>query len=279
MKKFYQYLGAIAALGMPPTASAYAGSPAWVSVDNLRARLIPAVKTIGDDTMIEAALDIELGDGWHTYWRVAGDAGLPPRFDWTASTNLETADVSYPVPTRKTEQGGFYTFGYDNRVTFPLNIALKEANTSAALNLKLDLMICKDICIPERVELSAVIPAGDGSASSLMPFIEKAKTKTPKAGDQPKLKINTVVAGPDALVVSAYAEGGFDKDADLFATSPNVILSLPPVFATDKKDGSNAMIRIPITPDIKNLSEDLKGQPLTLTLVNGKEAIEKTIEY
>lgn len=276
MKKFYKLVitAALLCVSLP----AHAGSPTWVSADNLRARLIPAVKSIGDDIQIEAALDVELNKGWHTYWRVAGDAGLPPRFNWDASENVQSVETLYPSPKRKTEQGGFYTFGYEDRVTFPLAVTLKETKTDTTLNLTLDMMVCKDICIPERLELSLSIPAGDGEAASLATLINKAKEKVPSEAELSGLKIDTIVAGPDALVVSAYSKRGFKK-TDIFATAPNVVLTLPPEITPDKKDKRKALIRIPVTPDIENLAESLKGQVLTITLVSGKDMIEKTIEY
>ena len=31
------------------------------------------------------ALRLTLKDGWKTYWRAPGDAGIPPQFDWNGS--------------------------------------------------------------------------------------------------------------------------------------------------------------------------------------------------
>ena len=260
------------------TTPAFAQSHGWTSVDNMRARLIAGVNAVGQQDTIDAALDIELDKGWHTYWRVAGDAGLPPRFEWDSSENVESVEVLYPAPTRKTEAGGFYTFGYSDRVTFPLSVTLKEPGKAAALNLKAQTMICKDICIPQQFEITLDIPAGEGEKASLAPLIKRAKQKIPHDGDTAALKINTVVAGPDALVVQAYSKDGFEN-ADLFPTAPNVVLTLPPEITPDKNDPRNASIRIPVTLDIKNLAESLKEQELSLTLVSGKNAIEKKIQY
>ena len=42
---------------------------------------------------------IELAPGWKTYWRMPGEAGIPPEFTWTASEPAEVI-VSLPAPSR-----------------------------------------------------------------------------------------------------------------------------------------------------------------------------------
>ena len=45
-----------------------------------------------------AAVEIRLAPGWHTYWRVPGDAGIPPSFDWSGSSNLASVAYEWPRP-------------------------------------------------------------------------------------------------------------------------------------------------------------------------------------
>ena len=52
------------------------------------------------DGFWQAGILIELEPEWKTYWRVPGDAGIPPQFDWAGSVNMETIDVSFPTPSR-----------------------------------------------------------------------------------------------------------------------------------------------------------------------------------
>ena len=41
-----------------------------------------------------AGLLIELDGLWKTYWRVPGDAGIPPQLDWSGSQNAAAIDVT-----------------------------------------------------------------------------------------------------------------------------------------------------------------------------------------
>ncbi|MCX8508161.1 MAG: protein-disulfide reductase DsbD family protein, partial [Rhodobacteraceae bacterium] len=56
--------------------------------DNLlKAEILPGWRTESGSQM--AALRLTMAPGWKTYWRAPGDAGIPPRFDWTGSANLK----------------------------------------------------------------------------------------------------------------------------------------------------------------------------------------------
>ena len=54
----------------------------------------------------QAGVLVELEPEWKTYWRMPGDTGIPPQFDWTGSTNSEAVEVSFPVPRRFNDLSG-----------------------------------------------------------------------------------------------------------------------------------------------------------------------------
>ncbi len=46
-----------------------------------------------------AGVEIRPADGWKTAcWRYPGDAGIPPRFDFSLSTNVKSVTVRWPAP-------------------------------------------------------------------------------------------------------------------------------------------------------------------------------------
>ncbi len=45
-----------------------------------------------------AAIAIDLAPGWYTYWRIPGEAGIAPRFDWSRSRNLASVAAEWPRP-------------------------------------------------------------------------------------------------------------------------------------------------------------------------------------
>src|SRR4051794_15421744 len=42
----------------------------------------------------------QLQPGWKTYWRTPGDSGVPPRFDFSKSENIEAGTILWPGPTK-----------------------------------------------------------------------------------------------------------------------------------------------------------------------------------
>jgi len=42
----------------------------------------------------------QLQPGWKTYWRSPGDSGVPPRFDFSKSENIEAVTVLWPAPVK-----------------------------------------------------------------------------------------------------------------------------------------------------------------------------------
>lgn len=139
-----------------PLAPAYAQDAIGVPAT---ARLIDGWQQ-PDGTRI-SAIHITLAPGWKTYWRAPGDAGIPPEFNWRGSRNLAGVSVSWPAP-EVFEQNGMRSVGYSNQVMLPLAIAPKQADKPVEINLNMDIGVCKDICIPERLTLSAVLDAQGG---------------------------------------------------------------------------------------------------------------------
>ena len=67
----------------------------WVTVQASKVRLVAGWR----GTEVIAGVELQLGDGWKTYWRSPGDAGgVPPFFDWSGSENVKDTAVLYPAP-------------------------------------------------------------------------------------------------------------------------------------------------------------------------------------
>jgi DsbC/DsbD-like thiol-disulfide interchange protein len=104
-----------------------------------------------------AALQIILAPGWKTYWRQPGDTGIPPKFDFSGSENLTILDVIYPAP-KITWQDNYRSFVYYEIVLFPILIR-PEATRTAVLRGKIDIGVCKEICIPVTFEVDTTLTA------------------------------------------------------------------------------------------------------------------------
>lgn len=141
------------AAGSSGQADHFASAPARATVST--ARLVAG----GPPTegIYRAGVEIDLDPKTITYWRSPGEAGAPPEFDFSASTNVASVEVVYPAPKRIEEQGVFVA-GYDTRVMFPLKVKPRDPKAPVTLSLSLNYSACGKICLPARASLSLPLP-------------------------------------------------------------------------------------------------------------------------
>lgn len=98
------------------------------------------------------ALRVTLAPGWKTYWRLSGDSGLPPVFDWSNSVNLDHVSYLWPRP-EILEANGMTILGYRNELVLPILFHPTAPRQAISARAELELGICRDVCIPVRVNL------------------------------------------------------------------------------------------------------------------------------
>ena len=101
---------------------------------------------------IRAGVEINLKPDWKTYWRYPGDAGVPPRFDWTGSDNLAAVDLKWPAPQRFVDESGAKSIGYHGHVVFPLVVRPLDPTRPVKLKLKFDFAVCEKLCVPAKAK-------------------------------------------------------------------------------------------------------------------------------
>lgn len=135
----------------------------------------------GKDGTRVAALRMELKQGWKTYWRIPGDSGVPPHFDWTGSENLQSVTTTWTVP-HVFEAYGDRTIGYKNRMVVPLTLTPEDPTQPIRIRLNFTYGVCADICIPAGQEFALDIPPGAAEDGGY--FIERAMAE--KLGPAPE---------------------------------------------------------------------------------------------
>ena len=122
----------------------------------LQAEILPGWETERGTQM--AGLRLTLAPGWKTYWRAPGDAGIPPRFDWSASSNMKSVATYWPRPM-VFDKNGMRTIAYENEVVLPLELTPARPGAPIILRGRMELGVCHDICMPMALELRADLPA------------------------------------------------------------------------------------------------------------------------
>lgn len=104
------------------------------------------------------ALDLTLSDGWKTYWRAPGDAGIPPSFDWGRSDNVGRVSYIWPTP-HVFHQGGVQSIGYKTRLVLPIEVTPLDPERPVTLRGTIDIGLCKDVCIPGSLSVDHALDA------------------------------------------------------------------------------------------------------------------------
>lgn len=244
--------------------------------------LISPVTGTGSGPTVPVAVHIKLEKGWHTYWRTPGEAGLAPTFDWTGSENIKETAVKWPAPYRFSTSG-LDNFGYVDDVTFPIDITLVDSTKPLPLKLKLDIVVCSDICLPETHNLTLDIPNAPASASNNAHSYHAALKKIPTAEslslqftsgyldfDSTNSNYLTLTA-KTAVYPSAHTDIFVENSAGLVFGKPSVSYSTP---------NQEATFRLPAhTEDsFESLVQQMADNALTLTVVDGSTATEHTLK-
>lgn len=108
-----------------------------------------------------AAIQLTLAPGWKTYWRAPGDAGIPPAFDWSRSDNLGSVTIHWPRP-EVFNINGMTTIGYADQVILPVELRPRDPSRPMTVSADIDLGVCRDICVPATLRLSADLAAPGG---------------------------------------------------------------------------------------------------------------------
>jgi len=95
---------------------------------------------------------MQLEQGWKTYWRNPGDSGVPPRFDFSKSDNVEAVTVLWPAPTKFDDGAGGHSLGYHNQIVLPLRIVAKNADKPVTLRASVNYAVCEKLCIPVEAD-------------------------------------------------------------------------------------------------------------------------------
>jgi DsbC/DsbD-like thiol-disulfide interchange protein len=253
-----------------------AASP-WLELHAARVRLLAGPPAVKSAKSYLAGMEVTLAEGWKTYWRTPGDAGVPPLFDWTGSTNAAAIKVLYPAPHRMQEPGA-QTIGYSSAVIFPVEVTPSDPSKPVDLKLTAEFGICREICVPAEAKLSLALSPSqlDGqplpalvAALELVPRPQQSR----RATDPEMRRITASLDGsPPRLSIEARFPAG-SRGADVFVEATDGLYVPLPKRLPDGADGT---LRFEVDLSRGGNARDLKGKTLTLTLVSDRGATEAT---
>jgi DsbC/DsbD-like thiol-disulfide interchange protein len=225
-------------------------------------------------TVLLGGVAIQLQPGWHTYWRTPGDSGVPPRFDFSKSDNVEAVTVLWPAPHKFDDGAGGTSLGYFKQIVLPLRIVAKNADRPVTLRASINYAVCEKLCIPvdasAELAFASVASTEDGTLSEAL----NAVPKPASVGDPNPLTVLDVKRdGKTNVLVDVAAPDG--NDLSLFVEGPTPDWALPVPKLLEHSP-----------PGVKRFAFELDGLPpgtspdgaaLKLTLVGGDRSYEFNI--
>ena len=260
------FAAAALVLSAGPLAQAQDSSP-WQKDGHSAVRLLAGSRS---GPVLLGGIAFQIQPGWHTYWRNPGDSGVPPRFDFTKSENIEAVTILWPAPTKFADGAGGISIGYQKQVVLPLRIVAKNADKPVTLRADINYAVCEKLCIPVEAKAELAFSSVASTQDSALFAALDAVPKPATIGDPNPLTIRDVkrdgkagvivdVATPDANEVTLFVEG----------PTPDWALPVPKL--------------VDSPPGVKRFAFDLDGLPpgahpegaaLKLTLVGGERSYE-----
>jgi DsbC/DsbD-like thiol-disulfide interchange protein len=216
----------------------------------------------------------QLQPGWKTYWRTPGDSGVPPRFDFTKSENIEAVTVLWPAPMRFDDGAGGVSLGYHDQIVLPLRIVPKSADKPVTLRADVNYAVCEKLCIPVEANVELAFNSVASTEDNALFAALDTVPKPANVGDPNPLTIRDVKReGKDKVLVDVVTPD--DRNLNLFVEGPTPDWGLPVPKPVEHSP-----------PGVKRFAFALDGVPpginpegaaLKLTLVGGERAYEFNI--
>jgi len=203
----------------------------WVDGERHRLRMIAGAIPDAAPGTVMAFVEMAMDRGWKTYWKNPGTAGgIPPEFDWSKSTNVQSAEVLFPVPLVMSDSAGD-VIGYREYAIFPVRITPANVAAPVVLDVTANYGICEKLCVPAETSLSLTIPSGPlpsagADAERAYGAVPRNKANL-KPGDPTGLTVERPSEAPGLMRLTARFPGDAAGAAMYLAVADGRYLPLP----------------------------------------------------
>jgi DsbC/DsbD-like thiol-disulfide interchange protein len=107
-----------------------------------------------------AGVLFDLDPGWHIYWQNPGDSGEPPKLQWNLRPGYHGGEIIWPIPM-PLGTGTIRDYGYEGKVLLLAPLLTPrdlDPTVPAELAATVKYVVCREICIPEKANLTLSVP-------------------------------------------------------------------------------------------------------------------------
>jgi DsbC/DsbD-like thiol-disulfide interchange protein len=225
-------------------------------------------------SVLLGGIGFQLQPGWKTYWRTPGDSGVPPRFDFSKSDNVEAVTVLWPAPTKFDDGAGGNSLGYHDQVVLPLRIVAKNTDKPVTLRADVNYAVCEKLCIPVEASVELAFNSVASTEDSALFAALDTVPKPANVGDPNPLTIIDVKRqGRSEVLVDVVTPD--ERPINLFVEGPTPDWGLPVPKLLDH--GPPGVKRFAFALDGVPPGVNPQGAALKLTLAGGDRAYEFNI--
>jgi DsbC/DsbD-like thiol-disulfide interchange protein len=193
-------------------AASLSASALQLGASPVQASLVAEADAIAPGRPFTLALRLQHAPGWHSYWVVPGDSGLPTRVAWRLPPGIQAGPIQWPAP-RRLPIGPLVDYGYEGDTLLLTQLQASadlKAGAEAPIEARAQWLMCHDVCIPGSQELRIVLPVRDAGAvhpgpaaqdfararARIPPSLALTAARAARAGTRVTLAFAAPAAGP-----------------------------------------------------------------------------------
>ncbi|OIQ41406.1 MAG: hypothetical protein BM558_11215 [Roseobacter sp. MedPE-SW] len=225
---------------------------------------------LASDGTYTGALRLTLQEGWKTYWRAPGEAGIPPRFTWRGSRNVGEMSMTWPAP-EVFSTSGYQTIGYHDQLVLPIRITPEKPGRPVRLKGRMELGICKDVCVPSELSFDHQLDSG----ASRNPTIVAALASRPYSAREAGVSASTCRLKPTKYGIEVEARitmpsAGGTEVAVIEAGSPHLFAGA----TTTRRSGGTLVATSELMPAKVGALPSVDRSQLRITVLGQKHAVD-----
>ena len=152
--------------------------------ENVRIAQRVNVKWIRPGEGFFIAIELNMKEGWHTYWKNPGDSGLATDINWDLPPGLSAGDMLWPTP-ESFRTDDIVNFGYTDKAVFiiPFFSSPGLAPGEVQIKARLSWLECNEACLPGSERLTLRIPVkSDNEHRDILAeaYFDKARADLPR---------------------------------------------------------------------------------------------------
>jgi thiol:disulfide interchange protein DsbD len=224
--------------------------------------LISESSSIAPGKKFTVGLKIHHHEGFHTYWRSPGIAGVPVKIAWQLPEGFKAGSIQWPYPQRSI-MAIHPVHGLERDVLLMVEITPPAtlANSQTELKATASWMACADGCYPGKKDLSLILPVAAQASPdpATKEAFAKARTELPRPLEHWKVELLSEADAAEIRLRLSPADDQAQAPVEPYFFSSDGQISSAPVQTVQVKEGGVIEITAPRAQYGPKVAKSLPG--------------------